>query len=500
MKRRGKINCGNRGSVTIFLTLLLVVMLVLLSAVTGAVRFKCARAKAAAALSAAMSGIKADFNPYIFEEYHLLLFDKTYYGKGDGKTEQLIEESLSENLGSEYEVKKVIMSGVNTMLTNDCAAFGNQIMDHMKYYLIENAAEELVEKLGGNPEEVDTALDDNDKIRMNSDIADGLDKTDGKGEEAEYVKKSEEEYYEQHPEEKDENKKEKDDPRMSTRTVGGLFMAALICPDDVTFSENMLDFMDIPSGKKALSTWFSDEEIDTSFTDYGALSGSLTAMDGWGSRFNDYIAVIAYCNDVFKCLKDQWDKETYLNMEREYLIFGELRDAENYVGTVKKLIKLRLGLNFAYILTDSSKMARVSALATSLTAWAPYLQPIVKYLLAGCWAYVESCADVKFLVEGKKVPLIKNSEDWVTDLYGIKDIATVEKEDDDKGLDYEEYLMILMAMEGDRLYYRMADLIEMNTRMRYPDFRMENAAVEFAVDVSIEFDGRLIELYREDGY
>ena len=60
--------------------------------------------------------------------------------------------------------------------------------------------------------------------------------------------------------------------------------------------------------------------------------------------------------------------------------------------------------------------------------------------------------------------------------------------------------MILMAMVGDRLYYRMADLIEMNTRMRYPDFRMENAAVEFAVDVSIEFDGRLIELYREDGY
>ena len=71
MKRRGKINCGNRGSVTIFLTLLLVVMLVLLSAVTGAVRFKCARAKAAAALSGAMSSIKADYNPYIFEEYHL---------------------------------------------------------------------------------------------------------------------------------------------------------------------------------------------------------------------------------------------------------------------------------------------------------------------------------------------------------------------------------------------------------------------------------------------
>ncbi len=500
MKKKAVISNKNSGAVTIFLTLLLLVMLVLMSAVTGAVRFRCARAKAAAALSGAMSSIKADYNPYIFEEYHLLLFDKNYYGKGEGKTEKLIEDYLAENLGTEYEIDRVVMSGVNTMLTNDCAALGNQILDHTKYYLVESAAEKLVDKLGGDPEAVDKALDDDDKNAIDSEIAEGLERTDGKGEEAEEVKRAEDEYYEKHPEDKDDKKKDKDDPRMATRAFGGLTLAILIMPDDISFSENIIDITDVPSGKKILSDWFGDEDLDTSFTDYGALSGSLTNMDGWGSEFKDYIAAIAYCSDVFKCLKDQSGKDTYLNMEREYLICGEPRDVENYVGTVKKLLKLRLGLNFAYILTDASKMARLSALATTLTVLAPYLQPVVKYLLAGCWAYVESCADVKFLVEGKKVPFIKSSEDWVTDLYGIHKIINIEKEDNGKGLDYEEYLMILMATVGDRLYYRVADLIEMNTRMRYPDFRMENAAVEFAVDVSIDFDGNTINIYREDGY
>ena len=500
MSKRAGTERNNRGSVTIFLTLTLMVMLVLLSAVTGAVRFRCARTKAAAALTTATSSIKADFNPYIFEEYHLLLFDKTCYGKGEGSIEQLIADYLGSNLGNGFEIRRVEMSGVNTILANDCAALGNQISDHMKYHMIESAAGEIFERMGGDPEDVDEALDDGTMAKIDSDVADGMMKTDGEGERSDEVKKLEDEYYEKNPEESGKKSKDKEDPRMATQTVGGLFVAALICPTDVSFSGNLIDFTDVPSGKKFLDKWFKDEDIDSGFSDYGALSGNLTEMDGWGDSFKNYAAVIAYCNDVFKCLKAQNDKETYLNMEREYLICGLPRDEENYVGTVKKLIKLRLGLNFAYIITDASKMARVSALATTLTAWAPYLQPLVKYLLAGCWAYVESCADVKFLVGGQKVPLIKNSSDWVTDLYGIKDIASVEKEDNGRGMDYEDYLMVLMAIAGDRLYYRIADLIEMNTRMRYPDFRMENAAVEFAVDVTLGFEGNTIELYKEDGY
>ncbi|MBR1673753.1 MAG: hypothetical protein IJ703_02220 [Eubacterium sp.] len=497
MRREGG-KVSNKGAVTIFITLILVVMLTLLTAVIYAVKAKCARAKAAAALSGAMSSIKADYNSYIFENYHLLLFDKTYYGKGDGETERLIIEYLENNLGDGFEVRDVVMSAVNTLLADDCAALGNQISDYMKYSLVETVADKLIDKVKGI-EDADEPVGEDELNKIDEETAGGLAKTDGMGEDYEDVKKAAEEYIKEHPEAA-EKYNDKEDPRMMTNTVSGLYLAALICPEDVSFSENRVDLLDVPSGKKLLATYFPDLEIDTSFRSYGSLSGSLTDMNGWGDSLKNYAAIIAYDSEVFKCLRDQRERETYLNMEREYLICGEAGDPENYVGTIKKLIKLRLGFNFAYIITDASKMARVSALAATLTWWAPYLQPLVKYLLAGCWAYVESCADTRFLVEGKKVPLVKKEEDWVTDLYGVKELLSVEKEDDDRGLDYEEYLMILMALQGDKLYYRTADLIELNTRQFYPDFRMENAAVEFAVDAVIEYGDTEIKLYREDGY
>ena len=473
MKRREGGQGINRGAVTIFLTLLIMVMLTLFTAVIYAVRAKCARAKAAAALSGAMSSIKADYNSYIFENYHLLLFDKTYYGKGDGETERLIMAYLEDSLGEGYEVKDVVMSAVNTMLNNDCAALGNQIADYMKYSLIETAADKVIEKISGQ-EDIDEPVGEDELSRIDEETAAGLTATNGEGEDFNSVKEAAEEYLREHPEAA-EYSEDKEDPRLSTSTVSTLLISALFLPENVEFSENIVDLDEVPSIKKLLATYFSDSEIDTSFKSYGALSGDLTGMNGWGDDLKNYAAIIAYDSEVFKCLRDQRDKETYLNMEREYLICGEARDPENYVGTVRKLIKLRLGFNFAYIITDASKMARVSALATTLTWWAPYLQPLVKYLLAGCWSYVESCADARFLVEGHKIPLVKKAEDWATDLYGINKLMSVAKAggDDERGLDYEDYLMILMALQGDKLYYRTADLIELNTRQFYPDFRME---------------------------
>ena len=192
MRREGG-KVSNKGAVTIFITLILVVMLTLLTAVIYAVKAKCARAKAAAALSGAMSSIKADYNSYIFENYHLLLFDKTYYGKGDGETERLIIEYLENNLGDGFEVRDVVMSAVNTLLADDCAALGNQISDYMKYSLVETVADKLIDKVKGI-EDADEPVGEDELNKIDEETAGGLAKTDGMGEDYEDVKKAAEEY------------------------------------------------------------------------------------------------------------------------------------------------------------------------------------------------------------------------------------------------------------------------------------------------------------------
>ena len=91
---------SNKGVVTIVVSLILMVMITLVLIVAKGVRIKCAMIRAVTALSSAVSSIKADYNPYIFENYHILLFDSTYYGCGEGKTEELIREYLEYTLGT----------------------------------------------------------------------------------------------------------------------------------------------------------------------------------------------------------------------------------------------------------------------------------------------------------------------------------------------------------------------------------------------------------------
>ncbi|MCR5149424.1 MAG: DUF5702 domain-containing protein [Eubacterium sp.] len=478
---------NNSGVITIFLTLVLVVLFSLFLVVIRTLRIRNARIYASTALRSAVSGIKADYNPYIFENYHVLLFDSTYYGRGEGYTEEKIKESLEYTLGSEYEVKDVVISGLNTIQKNKCQALKNQINDYMKYSLAGKAVDYLIEKVGVSPEKADKPLSDDAVKNMDKEAVDAL--------------KHDDDEIDHEEEKKSKKKNEKKDPRFLNKFMGTGMVAIMMLPEDAEFSSNIIDITEMPSFSDLYSI-FKEDDIDNEFQDYGNLRGSLTSSERWGNGLTDEAAAICYCSEVFKSLRQKSDKETFVNLEKEYLICGYYNDYMNYTQTVKKLIKLRLGFNFAYILTDAGKMARLSSLATVLTAYAPFLQPVVKYLLAGCWSYIESYADVNYLVKGHKVKLIKSAEDWTTDLYDLTNVFSKEmsNEDEEKGLTYDEYLMILMACTGDILYDRILDLYEVNAKMKYPEFRIKNAAVEFSVNTVIEFDGIDIDLYKETGY
>ena len=482
---------SNKGVVTIVVSLILMVMITLVLIVAKGVRIKCARIRAVTALSSAVSSIKADYNPYIFENYHILLFDSTYYGCGEGKTEELIREYLEYTLGGSFNVKDVKLSAVNTIQMNDCSALKYQINDYMKYSLIESGTELVLKKIGISPDKADKAVDDETLKAMDEETLDAItkDKEDGKDPE----KKAEDK-------KKTEKKTEKKDPRFVNRIMGGATVAVLMLPEDAEFSQNIIDIFSVPS-YSGMFYMFSDD-VSHDFSDYSALRGDLTSSNGWGNSFTNNAAAIAYCSEVFKSLRSKKENKTYVNMEKEYIICGYPNDYLNYSHTVRKLIKLRLGFNFAYLLTDAGRMARVSALATVLTAYAPFLQPVVKYLLAGCWSYIESIADVNFLVKGHKVKLIKSSEDWCTDIYDNLAVfnRTIGNEDKEKGLDYDEYLMILMAATVEKMYDRILDIFELNAGIDYPDFRIKNAAVEFSVNTEIEYEGVSFDLYKETDY
>ncbi len=151
---------NNKGSISIFVTLLCLVLVGLFSVIMKSVNIRNAQSKALMALKSAVSSIKADYNRYIFDNYHILLFDITYYGKGEGYTEELIKSYMEYTLGSGFTVKDVVLSDVNHIEKNDVAALKHQINDYMKYSAVKNVAEKLLEKAGVGSDKNENIIDE----------------------------------------------------------------------------------------------------------------------------------------------------------------------------------------------------------------------------------------------------------------------------------------------------------------------------------------------------
>ena len=159
-----------------------------------------------------------------------------------------------------------------------------------------------------------------------------------------------------------------------------------------------------------------------------------------------------------------------LEYELEYCIGGKATDKENLERTVKELLLLREAGNFATIMQDGKKQALALEMATAVagfTGIAPLVQAVqVGILLA--WSYMESILDVRCLLAGGKVPLVKTVSEWKSDVSsGQKALEQkAGKQENSKGLDYREYLQILLlTVKEHTLASRAMDIIEGNIRL-----------------------------------
>lgn len=229
--------------------------------------------------------------------------------------------------------------------------------------------------------------------------------------------------------------------------------------DKTTLSGNAVD----------LSNYCSKRELSKgNFTD-----------DPSGFSFIEDIIFNEYCIKKMGCYTNP-SKEEPLQYQLEYLLEGHNSDIENLKGVCNTLVLMREVANTMYLLSDGIKVAEAEAMALAITSalLVPALQPVVKYSLLAAWAYAESVVDVKTLLSGGSVPLIKSRKDWNLSLEGMLDYENLSGNVDksEKGLDYTTYLRILLAMENEsKINKRAMDVVEMYMRLtegnRY--FRMD---------------------------
>ncbi len=161
--------------------------------------------------------------------------------------------------------------------------------------------------------------------------------------------------------------------------------------------------------------------------------------------------------------------------ETEYIIGGSLNEKENIKSVINKLIGVREILNLIYLMSDSEKKDMAYTIALALAgAGGGATVKITQYLIMAVWALGEALVDVRLLMSGSGVPLIKSAEDWKLDLYGITDIFEIISTTDNieasksEGFMYEDYLkIILFANCRDEMAFRIMDIVEADIQNKY---------------------------------
>ena len=485
----------NKGQTTVFFSLMISVLLLFTLTALEVGRIYMSKVKVQAVVHSAQTSILADYNRELFERYHLLFYDPTYGTGSMAVAEEKISDYMEESLNGggttlyEYRVEDVALTNVSTIMDEDMKQLKEQIRQYEKTAGVIQKAKDIWNK---------TAEGADDRKRAEED-------TERNGKEIPQMASTKQDTAVDHTE--SEGEEEVDDPRETLQESLKSGILAYVLPANISVSKSKRDYSDSPSNQY---TFFGQTDTEIDFSDIKKMKTRLRSTSDW-LQINpvDQFVFADYTNVHFSNLVHEKEK-CVMPCETEYIIAGKDNDYANAEAVAKQITWLRMPVNYAYLLSDNAKKSEVLTVAAAIctATGTPAFMEVVKYLLLGCWAYGESLHEVKLIYAGEKIPYTKNAANWYTDLRSLAGNGTATN--CENGMDYEDYLMILLAKEANKeiVYARMLDVIEKNLQMDMPAFRITDligkATIQGKVTVNPLFvtrgNGELYEYYFEEPF
>lgn len=426
-----------KGSMTAAMSILLLVLLSLITVSIQSSRTACARVQAVNSMDTGLYSLFSEYDRELLERYNLFFLDASY-NTGRIQIAQVLNHL-------EDYMKPVLDSGLTKCAVQICAADGFRaasdkngaaVKQQIIRYMKENLGNAGIEALLKKTEEEKQVLEEQENIKNN-----GMEEIN--------------------PEETTPMPEisETNNPLEIIKSSKENGFLSFVLPSGVNVSEKTID----------LSAALSKRERQQGMGDFP----ELETEEGLA----DKIFIQEYAFEKFQSFTD--GAETPLAYEIEYLLGGKEGDRENLSSVVKKLLLLREISNLAFLYTNPQKRGELAACASALSflLLIPEGMTFVQGVLAAGWAYIEGIADVKALLSGGRVPLVKDSSSWKTQLSDLRADTGISTE---KGADYEEYLRILlMSVPEQELVMRIMDVIEVN-------LRQEEGKEKFAFDACID--------------
>lgn len=474
-----------KGQITVFLSLLFTIMLSLILSVIEGARIQAVRFQTECIMDMAVNSALAEYNRELFAQYELLFID-TSYGRQQGclqNTQEHIKEYMDVNFrpydkysSMQYrDWLKLTTEDVNilraaTASDENGACVMSQILTYMKGKVgIDIVERYLKQRQGaGGVDVVNYDVEGKRKSVESKIDSIGLPKEQISDEEWEEVSL--------------------DNPADAVNAMRSKGALALVTGNQ-QLSSASINFANYASHRNLNTGSGLTETIPPE----GGMAEELILGDYLLEKCSRYDAVL---------------EKGLLKYQIEYIFAGKEKDIDNLKETVNRLLLIREAANLLYLFSDSAKMAEAEALALSLTAVVllPELAEPVKYSILFAWAYTESVNDVKILLDGGRIPIIKTSADWHIKL---SEMASYQNHLETgaasgNGLSYKEYLrLLLMTVDHKTKMLRFLDIVEMDVRQTAGNaqFRIDCCIDDLEVRVNVASDyGYRCNITRKYGY
>lgn len=436
-----------RGYITVFLSLSLTLILSLVFTVIEGARISAIRMKFECVADIGMNSVLAEYHRELLEQYDLLFVDTSYCGPHPeiANTEAHLRNFAQKNL---HPGERMGIFGGRDFLAMDMEA-----VEIREYSVASDDGGAVLKRQATdymNDYPLGAVLD---KIGQNAELFQGfgIDTSDVGAQRQKYESRIEAIGLPE--EEGEEGKQEKvplNNPADIANATRGSGVLNLVLPNPSAVSAVKVDlgeYLSCRAGRLA-GTGLCEE-----------------AVKAGGAP--DDLVFQAYLFEKCGHYGQEMDK-SLMKYQLEYILAGQDTDWKNLEQVAKKLLLWREAANVLYLFSDSSKVAQAQAMAAALTAviLLPELMEPVKYTILFAWAYVESLQDVKTLLAGGRVPLVKTAADWKTGINAIKNVrGSLTEDSGGSGLNYMEYLGIMFFLQNKEVQAERAmDIMEMDIR------------------------------------
>lgn len=446
-----------KGSITVFLALLLTVCITLSLILLEAARVHGLNTRLEEAGVSAMDSVFACYDRKLLEEFDIFLLD-TQEISVEEELEWYMNQELSPRRWNllpsgnlfRQQVRDVELEEIVYADARGGEVFIQNILDYMKYRSAGLGLEVFGRQLG--------LLEKGDQAER--DIQKELEKTQQESDKSfsETITEEEQKKYEELMKESWMEKLDK------IRREGWL---EFILPIDSAASSASVARRALPSDYLEAARWIYP-------AGYGGISDQL--------MFSEYL--LEHCT----CFTTAVSRSA-LVYELEYILKGKNNDRENLKKTIQSLILLREGMNLLTLIRSPSLTMEADKMAVVMVGWTG-LAPVIKVVqLAIClgWSFAETIVDVRTLLAGGNIPLLKDTSGWNLSLEQVAELAggnrlLVGKQQ--KGLKYEDYLRLLLyTVSIQTKAYRTMDIIQLRMEGYKEDFDILECAYGLQVRV-----------------